>query len=228
MKTSGYYFLVVCALLSRLSVAQKDETRRLEPFTRIDISDKVLVQLVKAEEESLEIKIQRAEASVVVADVTDNTLKIRVEVPPLDYGKVNIILKYRNIDEIKVADMAEVSSVSLIKTDSLRVILKGGGKAYLDLDLAYLDSRILEGGVLSAEGHAVSQNAFVATSGALSAFNLESDIVKVKAATGGIAKVHAGKSIVADAQTGGYISYRGDPGDKILNSGTGGKIVKSD
>jgi len=228
MKTLRYYFLFICALLSQWAVAQKDETRSLAPFTKIDISDKVLVQLVKAEEESMEIKAQRTEAARVLTDVTDNTLKIRIEVPPQNYGKVNIILKYRQIDEIKVSNMAEVSSASLINTDTLHVNLKSGGKAYLDLDIKHLDSRITEGAVLSAEGYAVSQTAFVATSGALSVFNLESDIVEVKAVTGGIAKVYADKSLVADSQTGGYISYKGDPAEAIINRGTGGKIVKSE
>jgi hypothetical protein len=147
MKTFRYYLLVVCVLLARWSAAQKEEIRNPGPFSGIDVSDKVLVQLVRSGEESLDIRAQRSDASGVITDVEDNTLKIRVRGSSGDFGKVNIILKYRYIDEISVS---------------------------------------------------------------------------------GIAKVFAGKALVADAETGGYISYRGNPAETVFNRGAGGKIVKAD
>jgi hypothetical protein len=228
MKTLRYYLLVVFILLCRWSAAQERETRNPGPFTGIDISDRVLVQLLKADEESLEISTQRSDASGVITAVEDNTLNIRVRGSSSEFGKVNIILKYRHIDDISVSGMAEVSSISPMKADTLSIDLRGGGKAYLDLDLVHLDCRIHEGAVLSAQGRASSLDAHVTTSGALSAFDLQSDLVVVKAVTGGIAKVYAGKSLVANAQTKGYISYRGDPDQAVTNRGTGGSIEKAD
>jgi hypothetical protein len=228
MKTLGYYLLAVCVLLCSWSAAQESETRNPGPFTGIDISDKVLVQILEADEESLEISAQRSDVSGVITVVEDNILNIRVKGSSRDFGKVNIILKYRHIDNISVSGMAEVSSISPMKADTLSVNLRGGGKAYLDLDLAHLDCRIHEGAVLSAQGRASSLDAHVTTSGALSAFDLQCDLVVVKAVMGGIAKVYAGKSLVANAQTEGYISYRGDPDQAVTNSSTGGSIVKAD
>jgi hypothetical protein len=228
MKALRYYLLAVCVLLCRWSAAQETEIRNPGPFTGIDISDKVLVQLLKANEESLEISAQRSDASGVITVVEDNILNIRVRGSSRDFGKVNIILKYRHIDDISVSGMAEVSSISPMKADTLSVKLRGGGKAYLDLDLAHLDCKIHEGAVLSAQGKASSLDAHITMSGALSAFDLQCDLVVVKAVTGGIAKVYAGKSLVADAQSGGYISYRGDPDQAVTNSGTGGEIIKTE
>jgi hypothetical protein len=228
MKTLRYYLLAVCVLLCVWSAAQESVTRNPGPFTGIDISDMVLVQLMKADEESLEISTQRSDASGVITAVEDNTLNIRVKGSARDFGKVNIILKYRHIDDISVSGMAEVSSISPMKADTMSITLRSGGKAYLDLDIVYLDCRIHEGAVLSAQGRTSSLDAHVTTSGALSAFDLESDLVVVKAVTGGIAKVYAGSSLVANAQTGGYISYRGDPGQAVTNSGIGGTIVKAE
>jgi hypothetical protein len=221
------YFLFAGYILSvRFSFSQQTEVRLPEPFSKINVGDKIILQLIKDDEESLEIKAQDIDIQRVISTVTDNILKLYIDGPTYKNMKVRAILKFRQIDEIEVSGMAEVSAASLFKTDTLYVTAKSGGKVYMDLDVKHLESKITGGGLLSAEGYAVSQNAYVATAGALSAFNLESDTVNVKAVTGGTAKINVSKELTGHVTTGGYIGYKGEP-DKIETSVySGGKIVK--
>jgi len=221
------YFLITGYILSvQWSFSQQSEVRVTEPFNKIDVDDKIIVQLIKSDEESLEVKAQEIEVQRVMSTVTENVLKLYIDVPPYKYGKVRVILKFRQINEIEVSGMAEVSSGALFKADTLYVTAKGGGKVYLDLDVKHLESKMSEGGLLSAEGYAVSQNVYVATGGALSAFNLESDIVNVKAVVGGTVKVNVSKELTGQVTTGGYIGYKGEPEKIETKVYSGGKVVK--
>ena len=226
MKAHKYFFLIISFSLSQWLFSQESEVRLLEPFNKINVEDKILVQLIKADEESLEVKARGIDVQRVKSTITDNTLKLYIEVPPYKYGKVNIILKFRQLNEIMASGVAEVSSVSLLKMDTLLVNLRSGGKAYLDLDIQHLESRIAEGALLSAEGYAVSQNAYITTSGTLSAFNLESDIVNVRAVSTGKAKIYVDREFTGLASTKGYIGYKGEPVKIDKKVYTGGEIVK--
>ena len=226
MKAIKYFLLIISFLLSQWLLSQESEIRLLEPFNKIDVEDKILVQLVKSDEESLEVKAQGIDLQRVMSTVTDNILKMYIQVPPYKYGKVNIILKFKKLNEIRVSGVAEVSSASLLKMDTLFVNLRSGGKAYLDLDIQHLESKIAEGALLSAEGYAVSQNAYVTTSGTLSAFKLESDIVNVKAVSTGKVKIYVEKEFTGLASTKGYIGYKGEPVKIDKKVYTGGEIVK--
>ncbi len=226
MRLFNCCLLISGIFLSQWSFSQESETRVLEPFNKIDVDDKIIVQLIKSDEESIEIKAQEIDIQRVMATVKDNVLKLYIDVPPYKYGKVRAILKFRQMDGIKVSGMAEVSSISIFKMDTLRISARNGGKVYLDLDVKHLESKISEGGLISAQGYAVSQDADVATSGALSAFDLESDVVKVTAVTGGIAKINVSKELTGKVTTGGYVSYRGEPEKTDKKIYTGGKIEK--
>jgi len=61
----------------------------------------------------------------------------------------------------------------------------------------------------------------VSISGTLSAFNLKSEKIKVKASSGGKAKVYTTEELDAEASSNGYISYKGNPSkiNRIVNSG---------
>ncbi len=226
MRLFNCCLLISGIFLSQWSFSQESETRVLEPFNKIDVDDKIIVQLIKSDEESIEIKAQEIDIQRVMATVKDNVLKLYIDVPPYKYGKVRAILKFRQMDGIKVSGMAEVSSISIFKMDTLRISARNGGKVYLDLDVKHLESKISEGGLISAQGYAVSQDADVATSGALSAFDLESDVVKVTAVTGGIAKINVSKELTGKVTTGGYVSYRGEPEKTDKKIYTGGKIER--
>jgi hypothetical protein len=201
--------------------AQESVIRNLNSFSNLVVSDRVIVRLVKATNESVNIKVQGINASSVKTDVIGNTLTISVYGEPFTKKKVIVTLNYVKINTITVNGGADVSTTSLFKADSLTVDLKSGGMLYLDADIGYLTGKVIEGAILSAEGYAIEQNIVVATSGTLSAFNLESEIIKVKASSGGKAKINVEKVLDAEVSSKGFVSYKGNPSkiNRIVNSG---------
>ncbi len=93
MRLFNCCLLISGIFLSQWSFSQESETRVLEPFNKIDVDDKIIVQLIKSDEESIEIKAQEIDIQRVMATVKDNVLKLYIDVPPYKYGKVRAILK---------------------------------------------------------------------------------------------------------------------------------------
>jgi hypothetical protein len=216
---------IVCCLSLTLVLtglpAQEIVDRKLTSFSEIVVSDRISVRLVKSTTESASIKVQGVQPSSVKTEVTDNTLMIQMHGEPFNKRKVIITLNYMNIKAITVNGGAEVSTIGLLKTDTLTVDLKSGGMLYLDADIGYLKGIIAESALLNAEGYANEQNILVVTSGTLSAFELESEKIKVRASSGGKAKIFVENELDAEASSNGFISFKGNPSviNRKVNSG---------
>ncbi|MEM1122566.1 MAG: DUF2807 domain-containing protein, partial [Bacteroidota bacterium] len=86
-----------------------------------------------------------------------------------------------------------------------------GGSGEIDVDQNSLEVSVSEGGNLKLRGKTNWQEIKVATGGTLSAYKLTASNSIVKANTGGSAKIMTTESIDARANTGGSITYKGDP-----------------
>jgi hypothetical protein len=220
-----YLIAIPALLLSLVSVAQTVNERKLEPFHKVVAGDKIIVQLIKSDHESAQVKVQGIDASRVKTEVSGGTLTLSIYGEQFTKKKVMVTVNYRDIQSITVNNGSEVSTGNLFKADTLRADLKSGGVLYLDLDIGCLIARITEGGLLSAEGYATSQEVTVASLSTHSAFDLESDKVKIKAVTGGKAKINVEEELEAEASSNGYISYKGTPAILKKTANSGGSIV---
>jgi hypothetical protein len=220
-----YFIAIPALLLSFVTVAQTAIERKLEPFNKVIAGDKIIVQLLKSDHESALVKVQGIDASKVKTEVSGGTLTLSIYGEPFTKKKVMVTVNYRNINSITVNNGSEVSTGNLFKTDTLKVDLKSGGVFYLDADIGCLIAKVIEGGLLSAEGYATSQEVTVASLATLSAFDLESDIIKIKATTGGKAKINVSEELDAEASSNGYIAYKGSPSKLKQTANSGGSIV---
>jgi hypothetical protein len=201
--------------------------RELPPFTALQVSGKITVQLYQAEKESLSILTKDFDPRQIRTTVENNTLKIDMAVTSSGIQKGLVNLYFKEIRKMDIRNNAEVITASLFKADSLMVSLKFGGSLFLDADLGYLKSNASGGGLLTAEGYAVRQDIVVSSRATISAFKLESEIIRVEASSGGKAKISVDSELDARATTGSYISYKGDPPRKNINASPGAEVVVS-
>lgn len=220
-----YLIAITAFTLSLLTVAQTVNERKLEPFNKVIAGDKIIVQLLKSDHESALIKVQGIDASKVKTEVSGGTLTLSIYGEPFTKKKVMVTVNYKNIISIAVNNGSEVSTGNLLKTDTLQADLKSGGVLYLDADIGCLIAKIAEGGLLSAEGYATSQDVTVATLATLSAFDLESDKIRIKTVSGGKAKINVEEELEAEASSNGYITYKGNPAKLKKTANSGGSIV---
>jgi hypothetical protein len=217
------FYIGIFLFFTRLT-AQEPVERSLSPFSSLVVGDKVMVRLVKADRESASIKAQGIDARSVTTEIAGHTLTIGIHGESFTKKKVVVTLRYVKLDAIAVNGGAEVSTTALFKTDSVAVDIKSGGMLYLDADIEHLSAKVIEGGILSAEGYATEQDLVVATSGTVSAFDLESETIRVKASTGGKAKINVEKELDAEVGSKGFVSYKGNPSTINRKVSSGGSL----
>ncbi|MBN2612397.1 MAG: DUF2807 domain-containing protein [Bacteroidales bacterium] len=219
------FILTASLLVMAITMSgQNTATRDLGQFSKIEVKNGILVQLVKAESESAEINTQGTTPDNVLTEVADGVLTLRLEKTSFSRTKVMVKLFYKQIVSIKASGKSEISSSALMKQDSLTIDLESGAKVYVDIDIKFLKSNLTEGALIAAEGYAVRQEATVATGATLSLFDVESDEIDVKVTSNAKAKIQVEKTLVADVSTGGYLSFKGNPASKVINTSVGGKV----
>lgn len=201
------------------------ETIQSDTFCyKIVVSDRIQVQIIRSENYSIEIKTQEVEDKCLIKNLENGILTLKLVSGFGCQKKVIVNITCPSLKEIEITGNAEVSTGNLLTGDSLMVIMRSGGKAYLDMDIKFLEARLSEGAVASLEGYAIEQKIMVSTSAIFSGWKLEGDVLTVNAASSAIAKVFAEESIQAVAGTGGYIGIKGEPGVKTLDSKANGQI----
>lgn len=215
----------VFLLSGQLVFSQPLVTRKLEPFNKLYVGDKIFVQLIKSDHNSVEIKAEGIDPAGLTSVVENKTLRLRIEGAPFNKKKVQVNLHFKHLDEMEIQNGGEVTTTALFKQDSLMVILRTGGSLYLDADIGYLKSKVTEGALLNAEGYATEQDIVVATYATVSAFGLESEKISVKASSGGKAKINVESELKAETSSGGYISYRGSPAKKNIQANPETSVV---
>jgi hypothetical protein len=227
MKTK--FLFVFPFVLGALSGYSQDTIyRELPPFTVLQVTDNITVQLNRTGKESVSIRTEGIDPKQVQTTVENKTLKIGLAGTVYSKQKVLVNLNFKEIREMDIRNNAEVITTSLFKADSLAVTLKLGGSLYLDADLGYLKSNVTGGGLLTAEGYATRQDIFVSSRATVSAFGLESESIRIEAISGGKAKINVDTELNASATTGSYISYKGDPAKKNITASPGSEVVASE
>ena len=222
-----YLFILLTLSIANIHFAWSQSTinRDLSAFSGLYVDDHINVRLIKSDKEHAEIKIKGVAADDLKTEVVDGTLRIYVYGNLFTKKDILVNLNYKELHSIEAINGSDITTTSLLKTDSLLVTLKTGAVLYLDADVEFLKSHVIEGSLLNAKGYATVQDIYVSTSGTVSAYELESDVVQVKATMNGNAKIYVEKELNAYVGSGGDISYNGNP--KILNSETlsGGTVT---
>ena len=136
--------------------------------------------------------------------------------------KVEII--YNELDELSIAAGARVTGTQSISNIRVDVKLRSGARATLDLQADKADLDVAEGAQGMFSGRVRQVTGVAATGGQLGADELISERCKMRANTGGCARIQAREFLDAMAHTGGTIIYSGKPTELVMNDGLGGSI----
>lgn len=229
MKSISYFSIAIVLMLITLfpavAVSQNTEVRSTGPFNKIHVDDGIVVRLIRSDQEKATLKISGVDAESVKTEVSNGTLNIYVYGQPFTEKKVIADVEFKNLRAMEGINGSEITTTSLFKTDSLDIVLKTGSSAYMDLDIGYLKSNIIEGSLLTAEGYATVQDIYVASMATVSAFELESELITVKSVTGATAKIAVESELNAEALTRGFISVKGNPAKRTTQVRSGGTIT---
>jgi hypothetical protein len=213
-------------MIGNISFAQETFNRKVDGFSGISLSGNIRVELYKADASRLEITVKDLPADNLITEVKNGKLSIRLKTGSNKNAVVKVKVYYSVLENLTVYLSGLITSPEVITGKRIDFIAHSGGKMELELKLEELKADVDLGAILVFKGEVTKQQISVITGGTYSAFQLKAQDSKVKAGTGGKAKVKASRIMDAISNSGGYIAYIGDPATETIKTSLGGEIKK--
>ncbi|MEQ6124444.1 head GIN domain-containing protein [Pseudotenacibaculum sp. MALMAid0570] len=216
---------LVAFITSNVMISQTTITKQLGDFEKIKIYNGINVELIKSDEQKIEITGEKAEK--VKVKNSNNTLKVTLKFPDLSAdGKVNVKLYYNK--DIKVIDGNEGATITGKDIDQLQLEVKSQERAFINLVIKtkHLKVKSSSGGIIKLTGSSKNQDIDVDLYGIYHGYGLSvSDNTSIRAGSGAKAEVSAGETLNAKVSFGGSIFYKGNP-EVIKDKKVAGGIIK--
>lgn len=214
-------FLLSLIFLS-VQLVFSQSTRNLGDFTAVKAYDRITVELVKSNENKVEIKGNNSDVELVNKN---GELKIRMIPTKLMQGQnVFVTVFYENLNEIQASQGAIINSKEPIESETLSVTSNEGSNVKLEINAETLQVKANSGGILSLSGTAENQDIVVNSGANFDGKEIDSKSATVTTNAGGIAEVFASESINATTRAGGIIDVYGSPEERNTQNVIGGKI----
>lgn len=220
------HILTTLAIVSSsLLVAQESISKSIGEFSVLKAYDLVNVEMIKSDENRVEISGNNAEDVVVVNK--NGKLKIRMNLDEIfDGNRTQVKLYYTSVDVIDANEGAFISSDETIEQYELEMKSQEGGHIKLNVDLRIAESRAVTGGIVELTGSTNNQNIKMGTGGVFKGKDFESVTTKVSITAGGEADVNASELIDIKIKAGGDVYIYGDPNTVNESRAIGGRIKR--
>lgn len=221
--------LTLSGLFLALTIfAQSRDTRNLNSFSELSVSEAIEVELVKGNTEKAEIEVRGTDAENVLTEVSGNRLKIHMASGNWKNVDAYVKLTYRNLEEIHVSSAARVSTESAISSDRMEINISSAGRADLIFNVGQMEVDVSSAGNFDAEGNTNEIEVDVSSAGSMSAYELECRRADLAASSAGTIKISVSDEIDARASSGGSIRYNGNPAKERVSSSSGGSVKGND
>ena len=218
--------IMLCAVFS--AYPQSRETRNLSSFDELSVGSAVEVILKKGTEEKAEVVVEGTEARNVITEVSGSHLSIHMRSGNYHHVDATVYLTYNELESIEISSAARVECRDVIESGSMDISVSSAGKGDINLKVDVLEVDISSAGNLTLRGYAGSQDIEVSSAGGYNGEDLQCEEAEIKVSSAGNARVNVNKSLDAQANSGGSIRYRGNPGKEYTSENSGGNVRKVD
>lgn len=218
-----FIYSIIALIITVASVAQNPITKNVGNFTEVKVYDRIVVNLVKSDENKVIITGKDADQVNIVNK--DGTLKIKMDFNLIFDGNNTFVhVHYNNLEIIDGNEGAEITSNELIEQDKIEIKMQEGARVKVGLQVREAHLRAVTGGIIEASGLAVSQQVKVNTGGIYEGRNLETEHAEIFVQAGGEVEAYASKSADLTIRAGGDIVIYGNPAEVKRHRTFGGRI----
>jgi hypothetical protein len=207
------------------NVPDVTEARIIEPFTGVELSGNIEMELVQDTLNSLVIKTSPSIMSNIKTEVEDGVLKIYTEKFHLN-REVKVLLSARQINSIEASGVTRIRTAGKFTTDKLNLDISGASDADLDLQVNQ-DLKIELSGASHADIEGVAYNLKSRTTGTT---HLEADNLRVKNAKvygSGASQINLNATDSLEVEVSGATSFNNKTKPSFIKqSNTGASEIK--
>lgn len=194
-------------------------------FTAVKVSHGINLFLSQGEKTEVISEADENIQDLLITEVKSGTLNIYFK-ELVGKAVKNVYVTMPVISKIMASSAAEIKAKTLISSNNLTIEASSGADIEAEINVAKLYCESSSGADIDLTGSCTAAD-FHASSGAdIDAKDLNSENVMAKSSSGADISVFTKKSLSADANSGGDISYYGNPEKIELNTSSGGDIKK--
>lgn len=228
MKNRILFLLTAMMLVFVPSVnSQITEKRDLPEFHSLNISSEIDAELILSEKEGIDLEIENANPLSLISEVKKGVLNVKMKTGSYKKAVLKVKIYFKDLREIESTARASVWSEEDIYLDKLSIRLFNGGATRLRLYCDDLDINISQGSILTLKGEGKFQKVKVNTKATYSGYEYKSEKAVVKSSSYGKAKVHVSNYLEANASSGGFIGFVGNPARVERNTSLGGEVIET-
>jgi hypothetical protein len=222
-----HYLTTLTFFITTVIIAQGTISKTVGEFSTLKAYDLINIELVKSDENRVEIRGKNAEDVVVVNK--NGKLKIRMNLDEIfDGADTQITLYYTSVDVIDANEGAYISSKDKIKQYELILNAQEGGKINLGINVKEAELRAVTGGIIELSGKTNNQKISIGTGGVFNGKEFKSTTTSVAIRAGGEAEVYAKELVDVKIRAGGDVYIYGDPNTVNESRALGGRIKRMD
>jgi hypothetical protein len=215
---------IIVFLIAATTYAQKPITKNPGNFTEVKVFDRIVVNLVKSEENK--VVITGEDASQVQVINKDGKLKIRMDFGLIfDGNRTFVHVHYNNLEIIDGNEGAEITSNELIEQERIEIKMQEGARIKVGLQVQEVKLRAVTGGVIEASGQAQRQEVTVNTGGNYQGQDLITESAHIFVQAGGEVEAYASEFADITIRAGGDVVVHGKPAEVKRKRTFGGRIT---
>jgi len=221
--------LIVFALLAIVGISNaqtQNDSRPMRDFNVVKVSNAIKAELVKGNENKVEITASGIDVGKVETSVVGDALEVRLARGNYRNHSVRVVVTYVDIQGIEATSSAQVVAKS--KIEAQEAYLASSNNAYLEaiVDAEKLNLEAATNSRIFIKGKVSQLEANAYTNAQIDGLNLVAKNVNVLGNTTASISFTATSSINGSLATAAKIVYDGNPTEINVKTGTGGSIKK--
>ena len=217
------HIVIIFLLGTFTSLGQSKIDRNLGDFSKVAVYDGINLELIKSDENKVEITGKNT--NFVVVKNKNGDLKIRLNLERRFSGdKTKVSLFYKTLYNIISHEGSNVFSKDTIKQADLNVKANTGSTLNFIVALNTLNTTSATGSTVNLSGNAEYHDCSTSTGAEIDAEKLTTTETYATSTTGGLIEVSATKELEANSKLGGIINVY-EKTDKIVESISLGGVV---
>ena len=215
--------IYILLLLTIPALSQVNIDRDLGDFSKVAVYDGINLELVKSEQNKVEITGKNT--SFVVVKNKNGDLKIRLNLERRFSGdRTKVTLYYKTLYNIISHEGSNVFSKDTLKQADLNVKANSGSRQNFLVNLNTLNTTAATGANINVSGKVEYHDTSVSTGAEINAEKLRTTETYAASTTGGVLNISATKELEANSKLGGIINVH-EKTDKITESISVGGVV---
>ena len=217
------YTIYILLFFTIPALSQLNIDRDLGDFSKVAVYDGINLELVKSEENKVEITGKNT--SFVVVKNKNGDLKIRLNLERRFSGdRTRVTLYYKTLYNIISHEGSNVFSKDTLKQADLNVKANSGSRQNFLVNLNTLNTTAATGANINVSGKVEYHDTSVSTGAEINAEKLRTTETYAASTTGGVLNISATKELEANSKLGGIINVY-EKTDKITESISVGGVV---